>query len=163
MIFVRRRDASPYLVSVAQGALTLASRHARDGLPKEVGGILVGWREGADVIVVQDLLLVPHDSPSHFRYDRDHPPADELLQQHLAQAANPHLGYVGEWHSHPAPQPPSNMDLSTIRSIAARLAQPIALIVLMAHRDGNSIEPVARIARKASIRTLVHHAHIGTH
>lgn len=162
MISVRRRS-SPYLVSVAQGALTLASRHAREGLPKEVGGILVGWREGANVIVVQDLLLVPHDGPSPIRYDREHEPADALLQRYLDRAANPNLGYVGEWHSHPATQPPSSMDLSTIRGIAAHLAEPVALIVLMAHRNGHSIEPTGRMARRAALRTLIHDAHIGTH
>lgn len=160
---MRRRESHPYLVSVAQGALTLGSRHAREGLPREVGGILVGWREGSHVIVVQDMLLVPHDGRSHVRYDRDHAPAEQLLQQHLAQADNAQLGYVGEWHSHPAPQPPSSLDVSTIRNIAGRLAEPIALIVLMAHRDGHSIEPVARTARRAALRTHVHHAHISTH
>lgn len=163
MIFVRRGESHPYLVSVAQGALTLGSRHAREGLPKEVGGVLVGWREGSHVIVVQDMLLVPYDGLSRIRYDREHAPAERLLQQHLAQADNPQLGYVGEWHSHPAPQPPSSLDVSTIRNIAGRLAEPIALIVLMAHRDGHSIEPVACTARKAALRTHVHHAHISTH
>lgn len=148
---------------MAQGALTLGSRYAHEGLPREVGGILVGWREGTHVIVVQDMLVVPYQSPSHSRYDRNHAPAEELLQQHLAEADNPQLGYVGEWHSHPAPQPPSSLDLSTIRNIAGRLDEPIALIVLVAHRDGHSIEPVARTARKATLRTAVHHAHISTH
>lgn len=163
MITARRRRRSSYLISVAEGALTLASRHGRANLPKEVGGVLVGWREGKDVIVVHELLFVPHDGSVATRYDREHGLADELLQDYLAEADDPRLGYVGEWHTHPEPFPPSPMDLKTIRGIAACLQDPVALIVLMAHRGGHSIEPTGRIAARTSSRNRLHDAHISTH
>lgn len=163
MITARRRRRPACLLSIAEATLTLASRHARENLPKEVGGVLVGWREGRDVIVIQDFLLVPQTNTISNRYDREHDAADELLQQHLAQAADPHLGYVGEWHSHPAPLPPSSMDVKTIRAIATDLYAPVALVVLMAHRDGHSIEPTGHVAERTSGRTRLRDAHISTH
>lgn len=106
------------LLSISEPALNLAARHTRENLPAEVGGVLVGWREEPHTIVVHELLLVPDDNPVRNRYDRHHDLADAALKNYLAEADDARLGYVGEWHSHPAFQPPSQMDLRTIRSIA---------------------------------------------
>lgn len=151
------------LLSISEPALNLAARHSRESLPAEVGGVLVGWREEPNIIVVHELLLVPDDNPVRNRYDRHHQPADEALKTYLAEADDTRLGYVGEWHSHPAYQPPSNMDLRTIRRIARDLSAPVALLVLMAHRGGSSIEPIAVVASRTPHRTRVRDAHISTH
>jgi hypothetical protein len=41
------------------------------------------------------------------------------------------LGYVGEWHSHPAPLGASTQDLEELTRISQGTGQPIALIVLV--------------------------------
>lgn len=143
--------------------MTLASRQAREGFPGEVGGILVGWREGDHVVLVHDLLIVADQRRDLHRYDREHRPAEDTLRSYLEHAADARLGYVGEWHSHPAPLPPSALDLKTIKTIASSLLAPVALVVLMAHRDGHSIEPTATIAERSSARTRLHPARISTH
>lgn len=163
MTTARRTQRAQCLVSISEGALTLASRHARENLPYEVGGVLVGWREEPHIVVVHELLLIPAKTPTRNRYDREHQPAEEALQTYLAQASDDRLGYVGEWHSHPAPQPPSPMDARAIRAISRDLSAPVALVVLMSHRHGHSIEPTAVVASRTPHRTRLRSAHVGTH
>lgn len=159
----RRLRIPSRCISIDEGALALAARHARENLPREIGGILIGWREERTV-VVHDLLLIADESSAGNQYDRRHQPADILLRKYLTHAKDARLGYVGEWHSHPAPHPPSATDLRVIRAIARDLHSPVALIVLMAHRDGYGIEPAGRIAEQgAANQTRLHTAHITTY
>jgi integrative and conjugative element protein (TIGR02256 family) len=159
----RLAQRTELLVSVSQYALTLAGRHAYEGLPREVGGILVGWREGG-VIIVHDFLLVGDGSSTGYRYDRNHQVAQNILATRLSRTEDHRLGYVGEWHSHPAPQPPSTTDLRALRAIARTIDGPVALIVLAAHRDGQSIEPLGAIAQRIAFgRTHLCLTPISTH
>lgn len=161
MITGRRRSDS--LISVSEHALRLASRHARERFPDEMGGILVGWREGSTVIV-HDLLVVEAKTAATHHYDRQHDLAQQMLERITAADKTGQLGYVGEWHTHPAPHPPSATDLKAITSIARTLDAPIALLVLAAHRDGKSIEPLGvTVQRNRRGHLKIHAAHIGTH
>lgn len=95
----------------------------------EGGGILTGYREG-DVIVVTH--AIPVQAATHHRnvYVRDDVGANKLLRQFLANRnADDPTGYVGEWHSHPAPTGPSTVDASTLRALALLAQGPIALLV----------------------------------
>lgn len=97
--------------------------------PLEAGGILTGYREG-DAIVVTHAIAVPAATHRRHRYVRDDIGANELLQQFLADRdADDPTGYVGEWHSHPAPTGPSGVDASTLRDLALLAQGPIALLV----------------------------------
>lgn len=159
----RRLGPRPHLISLSNSALTLAARYTRENLPREVGGILVGWREERTV-VVHDVLLIADTFATGNRYDRRHQPADQQLRDYLDRANDRRLGYVGEWHSHREPQPPSLTDLRAVRAIARNLNTPVALVVLMSHRNGQSIEPTGRIAgRIKANRTRLYTAHISTH
>ncbi|UKA58240.1 Mov34/MPN/PAD-1 family protein [Arthrobacter sp. FW306-2-2C-D06B] len=102
-------------------------------LPFESGGILVGYRESDD-IVVSEVLLVPPESVGSSHYRRDGRVADTLLQEYL-QTGSEIEGYVGEWHSHPAPIGPSRLDLRTLKELAAVAEGSVALIVCAFTKD----------------------------
>ena len=55
--------------------------------------------------------------------------AQRVLERQL-ESTSPHLGYVGEWHSHPAPAGASGQDVREIAAISKLSANPIALLVL---------------------------------
>ena len=47
-------------------------------------------------------------------------------------AVDPRLGYIGDWHSHPADVPPSRTDLASLRLISylhPRLPNPTLLVL----------------------------------
>ena len=98
-------------------------------LPTETGGILLGYHE-SNTIVVTNALTIGSDRASTNQYVRDDVKANNLLKDFLAdRAADDPTGYVGEWHSHPAPAGPSPKDVSALRTIAKTSDVPIALVV----------------------------------
>ncbi|WP_416972255.1 SAVED domain-containing protein [Streptomyces sp. 4F14] len=106
----------------------IASATARQ-LPRETGGILLGYREDANVAVTY-ALVVDGQGASTRRYVRDDVKANALLAEFLAQRADDDpTGYVGEWHSHPAPSGPSSTDVAAMRATAREHDGPVALLV----------------------------------
>lgn len=131
-----RTKADRPLVRVSRQALALAGRHAIEAGPHEIGGVLVGWWEGPSAAAVHELLLVADPSAGRNHYVREHAAAQETLRAYLEDISHPHVGYVGEWHSHPAPQLPSGIDCATVSSISIRSRRAVALLVLsVAHGD----------------------------
>lgn len=104
---------------------TETSKH----LPVETGGILLGYREGTDFFVTH-ALLVDGQGASGVKYVRDDVRANSILDAFLAERdLNDPVGYIGEWHSHPAPQGPSPIDVAAIRETAKTSEGPLALLV----------------------------------
>jgi integrative and conjugative element protein (TIGR02256 family) len=97
-------------------------------VPCETGGILIGYRTGDDV-VIERTLEIPDSAATAFSYRRDHAMAQRALELQL-ESAQAHLGYVGEWHSHPAPAGASGQDVREIAAISRLSAHPVALLVL---------------------------------
>ncbi|WP_406723574.1 Mov34/MPN/PAD-1 family protein [Streptomyces sp. GD-15H] len=98
-------------------------------LPVETGGLLLGYREDANVLVTHALVIDGEGASTH-RYVRDDIRANVLLAAFLAQRADDDpTGYVGEWHSHPAPSGPSQTDVAAMHATARASDGPIALLV----------------------------------
>ncbi|MFF1257595.1 Mov34/MPN/PAD-1 family protein [Streptomyces sp. NPDC058321] len=98
-------------------------------LPRETGGILLGYGEDADVVVTHALVVDGPGASTH-RYVRDDVRANVLLAAFLASRADDDpTGYVGEWHSHPAPSGPSPTDVAAMQATARDHDGPIALLV----------------------------------
>jgi integrative and conjugative element protein (TIGR02256 family) len=115
-------------ILVTSMALRGADDAARAALPDETGGILLGFHT-PDLIVVTRILLVPDPHSSRHSYLR------HRLRAQAQMAANhtdlPSIvGYVGEWHTHPADLGPSRTDARTLGATARLAASPVALIVL---------------------------------
>lgn len=128
--------ASEPQVHVAAQAIANAERLALDASPRELGGILVGWWEGHSNAVVQALLPVPDHTAGRSHYERRHSPAQAALDVYMRNHDDPRCGYVGEWHSHPAPQPPSSTDRDALSAIVRQGRKTVALVVLALTGEG---------------------------
>ncbi|WP_285249457.1 SAVED domain-containing protein [Pseudarthrobacter sp. fls2-241-R2A-168] len=116
-------------IALQQQAHEVIAAETAKNLPKEAGGILLGYLE-SNTVVVTNALTVHSPRATSSQYVRDDLLANQLLQKFLAQRADDDpTGYIGEWHSHPAPKGPSSTDLWSIRAIARTSEGPIALIV----------------------------------
>lgn len=124
------------VIRVAAGALAEAQGSALDAVPDERGGILVGWWEGHDVAVVQALLPVRDHHAGRAHYERRHSLAQQALDDYLRSVADAASGYIGEWHSHPAPQPPSSIDRGALGAIVRQARRPVVLLVLALNGAG---------------------------
>lgn len=107
---------------------TIAAETAKH-LPRETGGILLGYQENSTVVVIQALVVDGHRTATD-RYVRDDVRANAILTGFLAQRADDDpIGYIGEWHSHPTPSGPSPIDRDAMRATARGSGSPIALLV----------------------------------
>ncbi|WP_293781473.1 Mov34/MPN/PAD-1 family protein [uncultured Aeromicrobium sp.] len=117
-------------IRVAEDSLSSAERMAHKSSPHESGGILIGWWEGNSIAVVVELLPVADHAAGRSHYERRHSLAQGALDRYLMDRDDSRLGYVGEWHSHPAPQPPSRVDRSELTAIVRQSRKQVALVVL---------------------------------
>jgi len=130
----RRRP--PKEVLIERSALDGAAKVAEEALPAETGGILIGWRT-EEAIRVYRMPHVPDHEATASSYQRNHAVAEAVLQLALAApCSHSALGYVGEWHCHPAPLPSSARDRREIASISRLAGGAVALVVLVRGRDG---------------------------
>lgn len=115
---------------VSQEASDAMCASATGALPKETGGILLGFRTGEGVYVT-GALEVADGRATSVSYRRSHRKATNQLAAVLAlEPEGSPVGYVGEWHSHPAPQPPSRQDMVAIGATALAAGDDIVLVVL---------------------------------
>lgn len=122
-------NRQPTRIELRHEAHEVIAAATAKSLPKETGGILIGYYE-SHTIVVTHALTIGSDHASTNHYVRDDVKANHLLKGFLTdRAPDDPIGYVGEWHSHPAPAGPSSLDISALRTIAKTSGGPIALVV----------------------------------
>ncbi len=125
---------------------------------RETGGVLLGWRHSAGVYVC-DAIEIPDRRAGRSQYVRRHGPASESLNRSLDTLPAPSpVGYVGEWHTHPAPHGPSRTDRKQLRGISRRLHDDIALIVASHDPRSGVWEPQGLCARAGRVEPA--HIHI---
>ena len=130
--------------------LTALEASARRAAPNETGGILTGWREGS-MVVVQHALRIDDATAQRATYQRRHQAAEEALIRHLRHVDDPRVGYVGEWHTHPLLQPPSETDWASLRSVARVAGGPVALLVAALHPISDRVTTYAGIGRRSRL------------
>lgn len=119
----------PARIELRHEAHEVIAAETAKSLPTETGGILLGYHE-SNTIVVTNALTIGSDRATTNQYVRDDLKANKLLKDFLAdRAIDDPTGYVGEWHSHPAPAGPSPIDVNALRAIAKTSDGPIALVV----------------------------------
>lgn len=107
-------------------ALARASRRA---LPREVGGLLLGYFTPEGPLVVA-APIVPDPRATRIRYRRDATTAERILNEHMSRDPSGLTGYVGEWHSHPLPVGPSGTDICSVSALARDGEHDVSLLVL---------------------------------
>ncbi|MDB4304138.1 Mov34/MPN/PAD-1 family protein, partial [Desulfosarcina sp.] len=105
-------------------------------LPSETGGIILGYVDHKiRSIFVVDILPAPYDSDfDQTGFTRGVSGLREILDDVAARTANI-VGYIGEWHSHPAfsSANPSTLDWELVRTISKILAnegQPALMVIV---------------------------------
>ena len=110
-------------------------------LPKETGGVVLGYMDQKlRVIYIVDVLPAPPDSQSGpAEFIRGFEGLEATLEE-IAKRTARVVGYIGEWHSHPAFTSafPSQTDQFLIESLASTLAldgQPALMVIVGATGD----------------------------
>lgn len=116
-------------VEISAEVIKALSSAATAALPFETGGLLIGWRDGENVVVRASLQLRTPNARTN-RFDIDAKRATRALKRHLRMTSNSLEGYVGAWHTHPALAPPSETDIDTFCASAAATHAPLAFVVL---------------------------------
>lgn len=121
------RTAERIVVS-AVAWTTLLTAASRDRL-HETGGILLGWRGDGD-LYVSSVTEVPDREVHRASYRRRYWEAEGALRQALAELPpDSPVGYVGEWHTHPAPVGPSCSDRRELKRFSKASGGRIGMIV----------------------------------
>jgi proteasome lid subunit RPN8/RPN11 len=129
-------------VEVLLSGLVLAEVRAAAGaaLPRETGGLLLGWwdtRDAAEVIIVRHAIEVPDRRATPASWVRRPRAAQAELSRALADLGHPLLGYVGDWHSHPEAHTASRRDRASLLSTSLQYEHPVLLLI---HLPGNEID-----------------------
>lgn len=142
---------SPLGVRVHPDARVAIAAAAAAAYPRETGGILLGWWDDGQVAVRYAAEVSDPDATMN-SWCRDELRAQTALDTALAQHQHPWLGYVGDWHSHPAACGASRQDLASIKRASRQYEQPLVLLI---HRADNQIETItARRGHRRQITPL---------
>ena len=138
----------PVQVDVHSDAVDVVSAAAAAAHPRETGGLLLGWWD-ANRVVVRYAVVVIDATATATSWSREQTHAQAALDSALAEHQHPWLGYVGDWHSHPAHCGPSRQDLASIRRASRQYTQPLILVV---HRFDGVLHHLA--AHRGRVRTV---------
>ena len=138
----------------------LLRAHAWAAHPIETGGLLLGWWD-LGVPVIAYALEVKDPRATRRRWTRDEARARVALAQ-ARRHGHKHVGYVGDWHSHPVNLGPSGSDLRELRRVSRQYDQPTTLAVVrhggvvdMRLASAGRLTTVARLAT-TSIKSPTH-------
>jgi proteasome lid subunit RPN8/RPN11 len=123
-------------VWVSEDASSNMLKAAATAHPLETGGVLIGvlgrirgrWRAW-----VTHAVEVRSDSGASTRYEL--PVGARLKCVKRARQTDARLGYLGDWHAHPADVGPSSADVLTIGRIAISGDQPQPLLFIVRRTD----------------------------
>jgi integrative and conjugative element protein (TIGR02256 family) len=101
----------------------------------ESAGVLLGYRRGDHIHIVQATLPAPDDVRSRFsfwRRDRSHQQVATREWRRSGRIKD----YVGDWHTHPEATPaPSSIDVSEWHSLCRKRKQPLIFVILGTAHD----------------------------
>ena len=154
---MNRRPSGTRLWLPADIADTLAKR-AQPAAPRERGGLLLGWWDNGD-IVIQKITEIPDPTATSTSWTRRQDTAQQNLNEARAELGQALIGYVGDWHSHPALGGISTTDETALCRASLQYTQPIALLVAMpnGHLDGRAahagqLQPTCILIHQTEIR-----------
>ncbi|WP_425296513.1 Mov34/MPN/PAD-1 family protein [Nocardia cyriacigeorgica] len=126
---LRRRE--PVVVRISKATVSKMHAAAEQATPKETGGLLLGWWEDGS-IVIDEMIEVVDMSATGRNWTRREMEAQHALDTLLGSDVGSRLGYVGDWHSHPAPVGASRTDLRSLTRSSLQYKEPLALAIRLA-------------------------------
>jgi proteasome lid subunit RPN8/RPN11 len=145
------RDARwrAWLTETARDLIVDAATAAQ---PKETGGVLLGvLTHGRPWITTA--VEVPHAAATGVYYELAGGAAPAIVD--VMTLLDSRLGYLGEWHSHPADVGPSELDTRSMRAIAADSTAGCERPVLIIARRRDALYQLdARQLQRRRLRTL---------
>lgn len=152
---------------VAESVLVTLRAFAEASRPLETGGVLVGvLRDDQPWITTALEIQDPVRTSSRFVIPRGATP----IAIDVAREKDPRVGYLGDWHSHPANLPASGMDRTTLRRTARRRGPSAARAIMIVIRDSpdgwqvDALEDDGKVARPIDLVAtgdLRPHSHLG--
>lgn len=143
-------SSPPIGVVITDQAVATLKAQARATRINERGGILVGYRTDT-ALHIHDALVVPDHAAAHTKYVRRGQGGQRVLEDWFHATGDPTIGYVGEWHTHPAPMPPSPTDLAAARIMCIKNRHPVALVVASLEAANNEVTLHAVLTRPDNV------------
>lgn len=140
-IFLGRLKNPPTGIRVSRSASKRIHSAARRADPRETGGLLLGWWQDGS-IVIDSVIVLADNGATGTSWTRYEDQAQERLDTVLDVNRDPYLGYVGDWHSHPAPVGASHTDLRSLTRSSKQYQHPLALVIRLS--DGTLRPYVAK-------------------
>lgn len=135
-------------VMLNEQAISRMSLEARRPSGVEAGGILVGRPTGSG-FYVHDVLVLEDSGAGYAHFTRDEAAAQQALDHYLAGSDDPHLGWIGDWHTHPEPLGPSATDKATMGWFTRAAEHPLLLVVA-------ALGPTREVTFHATITRRLH-------
>lgn len=136
------------LTSQARDALRTAAVAAKD---RERGGLAIGYRVGPDVVIT-DVVAVTDTRATRSSYVRGDVAARQTLDAYLNHLEPDTIqGYVGEWHTHAGPFPPSETDRHAMRVMVRNSELPVVLLVASLGLNCVDVDLHALISARLSV------------
>lgn len=121
-------------ISIEPTVFTKLQDFAQKSHPTEAGGILIGWWI-KDNIHIEDVIEVTYADATGNSWVREEAQAQAALDQKLETSKDEKAGYVGDWHSHPAPIGASPQDIKSLKRSSKQYKNSLATIVCLS--DGS--------------------------
>ncbi|MBX4170293.1 Mov34/MPN/PAD-1 family protein [Rhodococcus sp. DMU2021] len=139
----------PMIIQVSRAAARKMHSAAELAAPKETGGLLLGWWEH-DSIVIDTVIVLADSAATETSWTRREAEAQKRLDALLEASRDQLLGYVGDWHSHPAPVGASSTDLQSLTCSSKQYQEPLVLMVRLS--DGTLRPYVAKRGKLCTAR-----------
>lgn len=125
---------------LSEAAARLIRKAAREALPDETGGVLVGVSVEERPWVTEAILVPsPKSSPVYYELSG----AERRAAVEGARGRDCRQGYIGEWHSHTYDIGPSSLDRETMARLASEGGEdgehPV-LLIARPREDGHDLE-----------------------
>ncbi len=127
-----RREQLLVPIAVSEAAQAEMRRAASDAAPNETGGVLVGTHVDGRTHVALAVEIAPAE-PSRAGFTIPEGDAKAVIESLAAE--DPRLGYLGEWHSHPADQGPSATDRATMQALSLNADTGSPLLIVLRPSD----------------------------
>lgn len=123
-------------VTVGHTARDDIDEYAGRAHPRETGGLLLGWWDDQGVHVIA-AAEVTDPRATGVRWTRSQSTAQQVLERAIEAISDPMVGYVGDWHSHPAAVGPSPPDRAALVRVSRQYTTPVVLVV---HRSDGRLD-----------------------